>query len=52
MGGVQEKVYRPDPAAHEIYMQLYREYGELHDFFGRGGSDLMKRLKKIKASVR
>ena len=52
MGGVQEEAYRPDSSAHAVYMQLYREYRELHDFFGRGGSDLMKRLKKIKADVR
>ena len=52
MGGVQEKVYRPDAAAHAVYEQLYREYAMLHDFFGRGGNDVMKRLKKIKAGAK
>jgi L-ribulokinase len=28
---------------------LYAEYKSLHDYFGRGGNDIMKRLKKIKA---
>ncbi len=52
MGGVQERVYRPDAAAHAVYDQLYREYAALHDFFGRGGSDVMKRLKKIRSAAR
>ncbi len=52
MGGVQEKVYRPDSAAHAVYDQLYREYETLHDFFGRGGSGVMKRLKKIRSEAR
>lgn len=52
MGGVQDKTYRPDPAAHETYRQLYEEYREMHDFFGRGGSDVMKRLKKIRNAAR
>ena len=52
MGGIQERIYRPEAAAHAVYEQLYREYEMLHDFFGRGGNDVMKRLKKIKSEAR
>ncbi len=52
MGGVQERTYRPDPAAHAVYEKLYGEYSLLHDFFGRGGNDIMKRLKKIRSEAR
>jgi L-ribulokinase len=41
--------YRPDSARHAIYDDLYREYRALHDYFGRGGNDVMKRLKAIRA---
>ena len=52
MGGVCEESYRPDPAAHAVYDRLYAEYGALHDLFGRGGSDVMKRLREIKRDAR
>ena len=48
MAGVREGAYRPDTAAHAVYDALYREYVALHDLFGRGGSDVMKRLKEIR----
>ena len=48
MAGVREKTYTPDPAAHEVYEQLFAEYTRLHDHFGRGASDVMKRLKALK----
>lgn len=49
MGGVKEKVYVPNKKDAEVYDKLYAEYSTLHDYFGRGGNDVMKRLKKIKA---
>jgi len=30
---------------------LYAEYVRLHDYFGRGGNNVMKTLKKIKAKA-
>ena len=48
MAGVKRKSYRPDPAAHAVYEELYAEYERLHDYFGRGGSDVMKQLKAIR----
>ena len=39
---------RPDPRAAEVYDRLYAEYRLLHDHFGRGGNDVMKRLKQLR----
>ena len=48
MGGVKDVVYRPIPENQAVYEKLYAEYATLHDYFGRGGNDVMKRLKDIK----
>ena len=48
MGGALETVYRPDAAAHALYDELYAQYVRLHDLFGRGGCDVMKRLKEMR----
>lgn len=48
MGGVSGKIYRPNPAHSSVYDRLYAEYRRLHEFFGRGGNDVMKRLRSIK----
>jgi len=48
MGGVEERIYSPDPAARAVYEKLYREYEILHDYFGRGENDVMKRLIDIR----
>jgi L-ribulokinase len=40
--------YRPDPAAVATYARLYDEYHALHDYFGRGTNDVMKRLRVIR----
>ncbi len=52
MGRVQSNYYKPIPENVEIYDKLYFEYKKLHDYFGRGGNDVMKRLKEIKKSVK
>ena len=31
----------------QVYDRLYAEYRILHDYFGRGANDVMKRLKQI-----
>ena len=41
----------PSPDKRQ-YETLYREYGALHDYFGRGGSDVMKRLKAIRTKIK
>ena len=52
MGGVDDKKYMPIPENVEVYDRLYAEFKLLHDYFGRGGNDVMKRLKKIKEQQR
>ena len=49
MGKVKDTIYYPNPENVEIYNKLYAEYKTLHDYFGRGANDVMKRLKKIAA---
>lgn len=49
MGGTLEVVYRPIPENQAVYQELYAEYDRLHDDFGRGVNDVMKRLKLIRA---
>lgn len=51
MGKVEEKTYKPIPENVEAYKKLYEEFKLLHDYFGRGGNDVMKRLKKMKAEA-
>jgi L-ribulokinase len=48
MAGLQETSYKPDPAAGAVYEKLYAEYRALVDYFGRGGNDVMKRLKSLR----
>lgn len=40
--------YTPNPENTTVYDALYREYVMLHNYFGRGKNDVMKRLKAIK----
>lgn len=51
MGKVKDKVFRPIPENVKAYNKLYDEYKLLHDYFGRGANDVMKRLKNIKAEA-
>ncbi|MFG2107653.1 ribulokinase [Micromonospora chersina] len=48
MGRVDRDVYRPDPERARAYDTLYAEYRTLHDHFGRGGNDVMSRLRAIR----
>ena len=52
MGGVSGKAYEPNGAAHAVYAEIYEQYLALHDLFGRGGLDVMKKLRTIRAKVR
>jgi L-ribulokinase len=49
MARLREESYRPDPKRHAIYDDLYTDYRTLHDYFGRDGNDVMKRLKAIRS---
>jgi L-ribulokinase len=48
MGRVNKHVYTPNEERAKQYDALYREYQELHDYFGRGANNVMKRLKRMK----
>ncbi|MFM6941240.1 MAG: ribulokinase [Candidatus Planktophila sp.] len=48
MGKVNKHVYLPNEERALQYDKLYREYVELHDYFGRGANNVMKRLKQLK----
>jgi L-ribulokinase len=52
MGKLKDVVYKPVKKNVEAYDKLYAEYNILHDYFGRGSNDVMKRLKEIRKSVR
>jgi L-ribulokinase len=45
------RTYRPVAADAPTYDRLYAEYVALHDHFGRGGNDVMKRLRAIRAAA-
>ncbi|CAG5093586.1 Ribulokinase, araB [Thermobacillus xylanilyticus] len=51
MARVREESFKPIPENAAIYDRLYKEYTALHDYFGRGGNDVMKRLKALKEEV-
>lgn len=52
MGKVKDIVYKPIPENVKVYDKLYAEYKTLHDYFGRGNNDVMKRLKAIKKEAK
>ncbi|ANE48194.1 ribulokinase [Paenibacillus swuensis] len=51
MARVREESYRPIPENVAVYEALYQEYSKLHDYFGRGENDVMKRLKALKENA-
>jgi L-ribulokinase len=48
MGRSNQGVYQPNEGRAQKYDALFAEYQKLHDYFGRGANDVMKRLKHIK----
>jgi L-ribulokinase len=51
MARLKDEVYAPIVEHKVVYDRLYAEYARLHDYFGRGENDVMKRLKALKAEV-
>jgi L-ribulokinase len=47
----QRVAHKPNAQHHATYQKLYAEYRRLHDYFGRGANDLMKRLREIRRQV-
>lgn len=52
MARIKEETFKPIPENVAIYEKLYAEYNELHDYYGRGDNDVMKRLKLIKEQAK
>ena len=48
LGKVKDTVYKPQSENSAVYDRLYAEYKNLHDLFGRGGNDVLKRLKALR----
>ncbi len=57
MTGLKSRVFKPNPAAHAVYEELYALYRRLHDAFGTKQPDanlydVMKRLLEIRNRAR
>ncbi len=52
MGKLKKDSFKPNLEAKKVYDRLFDEYRQLHDYFGRGENNVMKRLKAIKAEAR
>jgi len=57
MTGLKSRVFKPNPAAHAVYQELYVLYRKLHDAFGTQQAtgnlyDVMKQLIAIRNRVR
>jgi L-ribulokinase len=51
MGAAPGETYRPVPEHAAVYEQLFMEYADLHDHFGRGGNDVMHRLRSLRRAA-
>ncbi len=52
MGKLRDETVPPIPAHQQVYDQLYADYRTLHDYFGRGQNDVMKRLRGLRHAAR
>jgi L-ribulokinase len=52
MAHLKDEAFVPDPIRQAAYGGLFQEYVSLHEYFGRGGNDVMKRLKARARDVR
>jgi L-ribulokinase len=48
MGGMRRDAFVPDERRADAYDALYAHYSKLHDHFGRGGDDVMHRLRELR----
>lgn len=51
MARLRDESYQPNAENKALYDLLFKEYVTLHDYFGRGDNDVMKRLKELKSEV-
>ncbi|MDR6549813.1 ribulokinase [Paenibacillus qinlingensis] len=52
MARVRKETFKPKAENVAVYEKLYQEYSNLHDYFGRGDNDVMKRLRSIREEAR
>lgn len=52
MGKLRAGVVQPVAAHQAVYDPLYADYKTLHDYFGRGANDVMKRLRRLRLAAR
>lgn len=50
MARFKDEMYNPVSERHQAYTALYTEYVKLHDYFGRGANNVMKRLREMRLS--
>jgi len=48
MAHLQGLTYKPRPENRGVYNRLFKEFQTLHDYFGRGENEVMKRLKALR----
>jgi len=51
MARIKRKMYKPNAKNNLIYEKIFAEYEILHDYFGRGANDVMKRLRSMKREM-
>jgi L-ribulokinase len=51
MARLKDRSFLPIPEHQATYDRLYTEYVQLHDYFGRGENNVMKRLKQIRDEI-
>lgn len=51
MAHLQKKTYIPNNNDKKTYNRLYSEYTLLHDYFGYGHNNTMKRLKNLRTNI-
>jgi len=51
MARLGDETFCPIAAHRTVYRELFGEYERLHDYFGRGTNDLMRRLKRSRRIV-
>lgn len=51
MSRLEDEVYVPIHENVKAYNELYKEYKTLHDYFGTGQNNVMKRLKKMRNDI-
>lgn len=52
MAHLKDEMFVPGAENRAVYDLLYNEYQRLHDYFGRGENNVMKRLKQIKVGTK